>query len=363
MKIAFYAPLKPPAHPVPSGDRLMARLLMACLERAGHTVLVASHLRAFSRDPSTQTTEIRAAAMAEIDRLRMLWQAQGRPDVWFCYHPYYKAPDLIGPVLAREFGLAYVTVEASYSQKRNTGHWAEAQARVRASVAMADVNICMTQRDWQGLADGVPGARLARLKPFIDPALFLVPPPQPKAGRLVTVAMMRPGDKMDSYRMLAAALSRLPDLPFSVDIVGGGPCFDEVQALFSEIPSERLTWRGECSPEQVAQILSQASVFVWPGCGEAYGLAYLEAQAAGLPVVAQAIAGVPEVVEHDHTGLLTTAGDVEAYASAIAGLLTQAETRARLSLAARRFAGIERSIDRAANILDRILGQALEGRQ
>ena len=37
------------------------------------------------------------------------------PDLWFCYHPYSKAPDLIGPRLSRLFGLAYVTAEASYS--------------------------------------------------------------------------------------------------------------------------------------------------------------------------------------------------------------------------------------------------------
>ena len=38
MRIAFYAPLKSPNHPVPSGDRLMARLLIAALQRAGHDV-------------------------------------------------------------------------------------------------------------------------------------------------------------------------------------------------------------------------------------------------------------------------------------------------------------------------------------
>ncbi|WP_035670480.1 hypothetical protein [Azospirillum brasilense] len=47
MRIAFYAPLKSPTHPVPSGDRRMARLLMAALERAGHAVTLASTLRSW----------------------------------------------------------------------------------------------------------------------------------------------------------------------------------------------------------------------------------------------------------------------------------------------------------------------------
>ncbi|MGG2478788.1 glycosyltransferase family 4 protein, partial [Rhizobium sp. BR5] len=47
MKIAFYSPLKSPNHPVPSGDRLMARLLMKAMTMGGHDVFVASELRSF----------------------------------------------------------------------------------------------------------------------------------------------------------------------------------------------------------------------------------------------------------------------------------------------------------------------------
>ncbi|MFZ9635662.1 MAG: glycosyl transferase, partial [Alphaproteobacteria bacterium] len=45
MRLAFYAPLKPPDHPVPSGDRRMAQLLMAALAARGHDVELASRLR------------------------------------------------------------------------------------------------------------------------------------------------------------------------------------------------------------------------------------------------------------------------------------------------------------------------------
>ena len=47
MNIAFYAPLKSPDHETPSGDRRMARLLLATLERAGHELHIASHLRSY----------------------------------------------------------------------------------------------------------------------------------------------------------------------------------------------------------------------------------------------------------------------------------------------------------------------------
>ena len=47
MRVAFYAPLKPPSHPVASGDRRVARLLLAAIRRSGSKVFTASKLRAF----------------------------------------------------------------------------------------------------------------------------------------------------------------------------------------------------------------------------------------------------------------------------------------------------------------------------
>lgn len=355
MKIAFYSPLKSPNHPVPSGDRLMARQLIAAMQQAGHTVTVASELRSFTPTPEGEgLPALRLAAEAEIGRLSGEWQA-AKPDVWFTYHTYYKAPDLIGPVLARRFGLSYVTAEASYSRRRNVGVWAEAQADLLDAVAMAAANICFTQRDRQGLAQAVPSASLVMLPPFLDADPFLVLPPWPESGRLITVAMMRPGDKMASYRLLAAALERIADLPWTLSVVGDGPARDEVTALFSAFGDDRVIFHGEKAPKEIASLLSHSAVYVWPGCGEAYGLAYLEAQAAGLPVVAQATAGVPEVVSHGTTGLLTPPDDPAAYAEAIARLLRDEPERQRLAAGARSFARDQRSMARASVILDDIL--------
>jgi len=361
MKIAFHAPLKSPHHPVPSGDRLMARLVIAALRQSGHAVEVASELRTFSKVPSTeQAAEMKQAAEAERERIAQRWQAEGKPDVWFCYHPYYKAPDLIGPSLARRFGIAYVTAEASYSPRRNIGPWAEAQQTVADAVRNATVNICFTRRDREGLLEALPDARTAMLAPFIDASEFLVREPKPEPGRLVTTAMMRPGDKMDSYQMLAAALHLLPVLDWRLSVIGDGTCRPEVEALFSGILNGRIDWHGEQATADVAELLSRAALYVWPGCGEAYGLAYLEAQAAGLPAVAQHIAGVPEVVMHERTGLLTPAGDVAAYAAAIRRLLTDGYERQVMALEARRFVGEERDLATASVRLDTILQHHLE---
>lgn len=372
MRIAFYAPMKSPNHPVPSGDRQMARLLVKALEHAGHTVELASELRSYCNEPDDNHYDsVEAEAAKEVDRLSREWRTS-RPDLWFTYHPYYKSPDLLGPLIARTLRIPYVTAEASYSARRNVGRWATTQASVAKAIRLAAANICFTERDRQGLEQALPEARLERLPPFIDVATDnFTPSPQGGGGRgggeytraatnaLTTVAMMRPGDKMESYRMLARALERLLDLSWTLSIVGDGPCRNDVAAEFATLPQERIEWHGELTQTAVAATLRNASVYVWPGFGEAFGLAYLEAQAAGLPVVAQAIAGVSEVVKDDETGLLTTANDINAYSDAIGRLLTDASLRDRMREAAHRFVVQERSLPTAATRLDEILRRAI----
>ncbi|TRB04738.1 glycosyltransferase family 1 protein [Agrobacterium tumefaciens] len=360
MKIAFYSPLKSPNHPVPSGDRLMARLLMRAMTMGGHEVFVASELRSFLKqadDPARRS--LTSSAELEIETITDRWRRDGPPDLWFCYHPYYKAPDLLGPELARRFGIPYVTAEASYSPKRNAMGWQAIQDGLLAALNAAAVNICFTERDREGLLRAQPALHWAMLSPFIDAGNFTEIVPHPTPAKLVTIAMMRTGDKLDSYRALSEALALLPhDLDWTLDVIGDGPERASVEAMFSAFPDKRLVWHGEKTAPEIATLLSKASLYVWPGHGEAYGLAYLEAQAAGLPVVAEKVAGVPEVVKSGITGLLTPENDKAAYADAIRTLLGNDRQREELAKAARRFVVNERSLENAATTLNHILLQA-----
>ncbi|OWV61278.1 glycosyl transferase [Rhizobium sp. N122] len=354
MRVAFYAPMKSPNHPVPSGDRLMARLLIKALELAGHQVEVASEFRTYAATPEAAAA-LEPAIDAELQRLREKWASAPRPHLWFCYHPYYKSPDPLGPVISAEFAIPYVTAEASYAAKRDSTGWAGVQKRVGEAILQAAVNISFTERDQAGLSAAFPQARLAGLKPFIGTALFEAVSPAPDPQRLMVVAMMRAGDKMESYAMLAKALRLIEDRPWTLAIIGDGPMRHEVEALFSAFPAGRIEWLGERDAAEIAGLLGRGGIYVWPGCGEAYGLAYLEAQAAGLPVVAQETAGVPAVVEAGVTGLLTGDGDVAAYAAAVAALLDDGDRRDAMGQAARRFVLGERSLAMAAERLDGIL--------
>ena len=361
MKIAFYAPLKPPDHPVPSGDRQMARMLIKALELKGHSVMVVSHLRAYLSDNGErELTNLRDRARAEVERITKGWSAGAKPDIWLSYHPYYRAPDLPGPSLAAKFDIPYVTLEASYARKRDRDAWANAQKLVTSAIEKAALNICFTKRDRDGLAMLGPEIRLAYVPPFIDVADYdRERPASTGVMKFISVAMMRKGDKFDSYRMLAAAFERLTDLDWHLKIIGDGPLRTEVQALFAKSPASRITWAGERAPGEIAGELRDADLYCWPGCGEAYGLAYLEAQAAGIPVVAQDIAGVPEVVRSGETGILTPAGDVAAYAEAIRALAADRNRLRLLGRQARQFVLTERTLEIASQHLDVILRQII----
>ena len=130
MTLAFFAPLKAPDHPVPSGDRTMARALIAALCHAGYDVQVASDLRIYD---SVGDSAVQDALMGDADAevARILESAEAKTwRCWVTYHNYYKGPDLIGPAVCRTLGIPYVQVESTRARKRLTGPWARfAKAR------------------------------------------------------------------------------------------------------------------------------------------------------------------------------------------------------------------------------------------
>jgi len=365
MHIGFYAPLKPPDHPTPSGDRRMARLLMTALQAAGHTVSIASTFRSYdgAGDPQRQTG-LRQAGEAVAQDLIDAWsnRGAGRPDLWFTYHVYYKAPDWLGPTVSRALGLPYAVAEASYAPKRAGGPWDLGHRATADAIAAADTVFCLTQLDIECVRPLVPADhRLVHLPPFIDAAPFADAARDrpglarrlgldPDAHWLLAIGMMRPGDKLESYRALAAALALVTRDDWRLLIVGDGPARAEVETAFADL-HDRVCFIGELPPDQVPCVCAAADLYVWPGVGEAYGMAYLEAQAAGLPVVAGAERGVPDVVADGRTGLLCPPGDAGAMARAVDHLLADASRRQALATAARRFAGEDRALANAARIL------------
>jgi glycosyltransferase involved in cell wall biosynthesis len=373
MRIAFYAPLKPPFHPVASGDRTMARLLIEALRRSGHEVAVAAALR--SRDGTGDP--VRQARLRDLGgRLAARFVRHSarvpaaRPDLWFTYHLYYKAPDWLGPRVADALAIPYVVAEASVAGKRSGGAWRLGHDAVVAALGRADAVIGLNSADRAAVlpALAVP-ERYHAMRPFIATAPFAAAAASRAAQReelaarhgidpavpwLVAVAMMRAGDKLASYRLLAAALMRSRDLPWRLLIVGDGPALGDVETAFALL-ADRIAWLGRIEGPALAGVLEAGDLMAWPAINEAYGMALLEAQAAGLPVLAGASGGVADIVADGVTGRLVPAGDAAAFASALAELLAFPARLRALGDAAAARAAAAHDIAGAARRLDGIL--------
>ena len=377
MNVAFYAPLKPADHPTPSGDRAVARMLLRALRAGGHRVTVASRLRSLERhgDAAAQRAiHARGERLAARLRRRLAGLPRAeRPDLWFTYHVYHKAPDWLGPDVSGALGIPYVVAEGSHAPKQAAGPWAEGHRAAAAALQRAARIVCLNPADEPCLRRLLGGdARLTRLAPFIDArasmrrAARAAGGPRPGAGLgldpatplLATVAMMRAGAKLASYRILAAALARLLDRPWQLLVIGDGPAADQVRAALSPLGA-RVRYAGRVPPRDLPAWLAGCDLHVWPAVDEAWGMAFLEAAAAGVPSVAGDEGGVANVVPHGRGGVLVPPRDAAAFAAAVAALLDDPPRRAALGAAAREHVLAAHDLAAAARTLGRILGEAV----
>lgn len=160
---------------------------------------------------------------------------------------------------------------------------------------------------------------------------------------LLTVGNLRREKGHDT--LLTAFSLVLEDVPDArLVLVGDGPQRDALHRRASELHVESsVEWAG-FAPD-VWPFLARAWLFALPSFEETGGIAALEAMAAGLPVVASRVGGLPEVVADGATGLLVPPGDPAALAAPLVRLLTDADLRASMGAAARHTAGHERRAD------------------
>ncbi|MEM7089730.1 MAG: glycosyltransferase family 4 protein [Pseudomonadota bacterium] len=291
-RVAFYAPMKPPDHPTPSGDREMARNLMSAISAPGDQVDLISRLRVHDKTGDAALQQSKRAA-ADDEAARLIAEMPADTAIWVTYHNYYKAPDLLGPQVCAARDIPYVQVESTRASSRLSGPWHAFARAAHQACDAARIIFYQTENDRIALQRDLNDCqRLVRLDPFLP--LSHVPAAANCTGAMVAVGMMRYGDKLASYRVLADALDLLTGA-WHLNIAGDGPARDEVEALFAPF-GDRVTFLGQLDQSTLRSVYSRSSVLVWPGVNEAYGMIYLEAQAAGLPVAAQDRPGVRDVL-------------------------------------------------------------------
>jgi glycosyltransferase involved in cell wall biosynthesis len=375
MRIAFYAPMKPPDHPVPSGDRRLARLFQQALAHKGHESEIACHFvsRDGAGDPGRQA-RLRTLGEKLAGRLARRYQSrapEARPEAWLTYHLYHKAPDWLGPIVTAELGIPYLVAEASTAPKRAGGPWDIGYNGANDAIAKADAIFTVNSDDW-GCLEGLvgPATYHKRLFPFVDAAPLRAAAARRKNLRegyghqfgwpedtplLLAVGMMRAGAKRQSYHLLATALSQLTGRDWRLVVAGDGPCREEITQELDKLAPGRAVFMGELDDAGLADAYAACDMLVWPAVDEAFGMSLLEAQAAGLPIVAGKQRGVPDIVSPGVTGLLPPPNDTDAFAAAVGRLLDDSELRQTLSRAAASRVQEQYDIPRAAAEIDRTL--------
>jgi glycosyltransferase involved in cell wall biosynthesis len=152
---------------------------------------------------------------------------------------------------------------------------------------------------------------------------------------VLSVARMYPRKRLSDLLRAAVILrDRVPDA--RIRIVGRGPEWDALVRLHAELGlGESVALLGDVSLGQLAEEYMSADVFCLPSVQEGFGIVFLEAMAARLPVVACRAAAIPEVVTDGVTGVLVPPRDPGALAEALASLLEDRVRATRLGLEGR----------------------------
>jgi len=168
-------------------------------------------------------------------------------------------------------------------------------------------------------AEGVEDGKILVIPNGIDPDAF-EPHRYSNAPRhIMMIACLREEKRIDVLvRAMPRILARYPDARLT--LAGDGTCRDSLMELVQELGvRDRVAFLGH--REDVPALLQEADVFVLPSRSEAFPNSIMEAMAAGVPVIASDVGGIPELVRDGVTGRLVPPGDVDALANALLALL------------------------------------------
>lgn len=239
--------------------------------------------------------------------------------------------NFVGSIAGRLAGIpAILTTEHGKNEhKPRWARWAE-----RAAISkLSDARVCVSEdiRLLRNVKDSVPLDQLnviANGTPVRQRKLQTdrVPVVIGSVGRLI---------EAKDYPTLisAAALLREKHCPFRLVIVGDGPVHEQLVTMVKEHQLEHLVELPGFSTD-IQSWLDSFDIYAISSVREGQPLSLLEAMAVGLPIVATAVGGIPNTVEHDLDAVLVPAGDAPALAAALGNLITDFPLRERLGAAA-----------------------------
>ena len=344
MKISFYMPFKPFGHKNPSGDLITGMELHDFLSENNHEVEIASTLR--SRWLYLKPWKFLNVAR-ERDRVTSA-QKSSPADIWLSYHTYYKAPDLLGPICSSRLSMPYVIFQGIYSTKRKRSLKTFPGFLLnRTALQAAQVVFTNKKTDEHNLKRLLPEERVKYISPGLIPDQFNFDLVARRALKeqwnvgerrvVMTTAMLRPGVKTNGVIKVIDSCAELRKRGHDLIliVIGDGVNRSMIEQEGREKLSDNILFLGKIPRHELYRYYSAADVFAFPGIEEALGMVYLEAQSAGLPVVAFNNWGAKEAVIHNQTGLLSPAEKPEAFTQDIETLVVDRDRRIKMRDAAK----------------------------
>lgn len=212
--------------------------------------------------------------------------------------------------------------------------------KLRQKIEAADQVVCISQfarSQLMRLTAPAQWAKLQLCRLGVDTARFAMAAEdrQPGRVRLLCVGRLTPA-KGQLLLVQACAALRNEGLDFELSLVGDGPDRQRLKAAVEAHGlRECVRFTGALNQTEVRHALTQADAFVLPSLAEGIPVVLMEAMACGVPCVSTPVNGIPELIQHDRTGLLATPGDAEALTTQLRRVVTDPALRKRLADAGR----------------------------
>jgi glycosyltransferase involved in cell wall biosynthesis len=341
--------------------------------------VVADHLRAFGRGPLAYLRILAAALRLSVGGARaVLWQlfyfaeaamllawmeARGLRHV----HVHFANPAADVAMLTARLGNALGLGRWTWSLTIHgpTEFNDMVTSKLGAKVRDAALVVCTSDYARSQVAIAAPQewAKLRTVRSGIDVGAFS--PDGADTARsgpleVLNVAAMSPR-KGQALLLDAVAALRSRGLDVRLTIVGDGPERAGLEARRAELGlAGHATFTGAVGHDEIHGHLRRADVFCLPSFAEGVPTVLMEAMASAVPVIATYIAGVPELVQDGHSGLLVSAGRADALAEAIERLADDPSLRARLGAAGRKRVASAYELRRSAAELRKAFAGVLE---
>jgi glycosyltransferase involved in cell wall biosynthesis len=326
------------------GAQVHVRDLALTAQREGHeaTVLVGG-VGEFTEDLSQRGVSWTSLphlgrTIHAADDLRGLYQIRSalralRPDL---VSTHSSKAGALGRLAARSLGIPVIFTAHGWAFAPGVPRWKrtiyQVAERLAASLSDRIIAVSHFDRELAVKARVAPAGKVVTVHngiPDLDASFRSMPESAPV--RLVMVARF---EEQKDHAVLFEALAGLRHLTWQLDLIGQGPGLEAEQRRAAALGlAERVVFWG--SRRDVAARLAQAQIFVLTSFYEGLPRSVLEAMRAGLPVVATAVGGVPELISEGETGFLVGMRDVEMLRQRLKLLITDPGLRKLLGSKAR----------------------------